>query len=1088
MIQRAGPAHEAVQDGKVMMNAEALKALRKQHGLSQDALAQLCLRHRLCVSIASIKRAETGKAVLYRTASHLARVYNANLDELIGASSPNATEDAAADDAVEPRSVLALTVLSTAPLADAQLARIAAAVEQYGGRHVPPAQALFGLPSAYGSDAVRCLQCAAAIARLLDGQQASVLIDARTLPYGVDQPSVAQRSWLLNQAAVASTAGATGIPAVYIDRDLGAQIGARFELASVAGAAELLRVVREHCDAHPAAAHYPLIGRQLEIQQFKLLLESTLDYQRGHILYLRGVAGIGKSRLTQEFLDIAQQSRFACHQAVVLDFGMQDDVPPLGQLVRALLGLASGVLPQESDLCAQMNRIRLPSEWAMHYRGLLGMPQTAAAAALYGAIDHQTRELRQVEAIRELIVRRAVECPLMLVLEDIHWAAPELIATLAGVFREVQEIPVIWLLSSRFEGDPFERMLRPYLNGEPVTMLDLAVLRAPEAQQMAQEMARNATGADPEFHARCIARAQGNPLFLTQLLLADPSRGRELPSSLQNLIQAKLDQLPAVQRRGLRVAAAIGQYFSLAMLRDVLHQSDHDMGDSVAQFIVRPTSGDGYVFVHDLVMHGIYDAVPPSQREEMHLAIARSYGAAAADPHAQHLHKARHADAPAAMLEVISQRIAAFRYHQALELIAVCASIDYAPRDDYRLQLLAGRCHAKIGQTPQARTAFEAALEIAQGHGQRVAAVIGLATALNVLEDLAGEERLLDAAIADAHAHGEEEGLAELYYLKGNIYFPAANYLMSRQLHELSQRYARSKDTEARALSGIGDSYYAQGRIVTAHGVFAQCVALCEQHGMPDIEASNRFMLGTTRIYLNETEGALADALAAAETGLRVGNRRAEIVSRLTAGWTLLSLGRVADARQQVEQGLDVARLIGAARFEPFLNESMVRVLLLEGDAAGAHALALQAWEQVQRHKIFKFIGPWVLSTLALAEPDAAARERALAEGQALLAQGCVAHNTIRFHVSAMESRLIHGDLAAARALADAFEAGVKAEPYPWASHHIAMVRASADWLAAPHAAHQSTLRDLMRAGRDAGLEWVMPLWRQRLATALPLD
>lgn len=289
-------------------------------------------------------------------------------------------------------------------------------------------------------------------------------------------------------------------------------------------------------------------------------------------------------------------------------------------------------------------------------------------------------------------------------------------------------------------------------------------------------------------------------------------------------------------------------------------------------------------------------------------------------------------------------------------------------------------------------------------------------------------------------------------------------------------------------MSGIGDSYYAQGRIVTAHGVFRACLALCEAHGLADIEASNRFMLGTARIYLNETEGALEDALASAEQGRKVGNRRAEIVSRLTAGWALLSTGRAVDARQQIEQGLELARKIGATRFEPFLNESLVRVLLLEGRPAEAHALALQAWDMVERQKLQKFIGPWVLSTLALVEPDSAARLRALQQGQALLEQGCVAHNVYRFHVSAIESCLMHGQQAEARALADSFAARVRDEPFPWASHQIALARASADWIAQPTPSHQATLLELMQAGHAAGLGWVMPLWRQRLGQFLPLD
>ncbi len=315
---------------------------------------------------------------------------------------------------------------------------------------------------------------------------------------------------------------------------------------------------------------------------------------------------------------------------------------------------------------------------------------------------------------------------------------------------------------------------------------------------------------------------------------------------------------------------------------------------------------------------------------------------------------------------------------QALELIAACQGIDYAACDGYELALLSGRCHAKMGHTQRARECYGAALDLARDQRQRLPAVIGLATALNLLEQMEAEEALLDEAIDAALAAGVEDGLAELYYLKGNIYFPRGDFARSRQLHVEAQRHAHSKDTEARALSGIGDSYYAQGRFVTAHRVFRVCLDVCEQHGLADIEASNRFMLGTVRLYLNQTEGALEDALASAELGRRVGNRRAEIVSRLTAGWALMSMGQAGQARRQVEQGLALAQQIGAARFEPFLNESMVRVLLHEGRHGEAHELALQAWQMVLRHKLEKFIGPWILATLALVEPDASARAGAL--------------------------------------------------------------------------------------------------------------
>ena len=79
-------------DGKIGLNPSLLKTLRKKHGYSQESLAQLCLSKRLCVSVASIKRAEAGKSVLYRTARHLAEIYRVELTTLITPSTIIAAE------------------------------------------------------------------------------------------------------------------------------------------------------------------------------------------------------------------------------------------------------------------------------------------------------------------------------------------------------------------------------------------------------------------------------------------------------------------------------------------------------------------------------------------------------------------------------------------------------------------------------------------------------------------------------------------------------------------------------------------------------------------------------------------------------------------------------------------------------------------------------------------------------------------------------------------------------------------------------------------------------------------------------------
>ena len=83
MNDRLPPSLQAVSDGRAPLDVPHLKVLRQRAGLSQEAVSEGCLEKRLCVSLASIKRAEAGKAVLYRTARHLATFYGVDVSTLI---------------------------------------------------------------------------------------------------------------------------------------------------------------------------------------------------------------------------------------------------------------------------------------------------------------------------------------------------------------------------------------------------------------------------------------------------------------------------------------------------------------------------------------------------------------------------------------------------------------------------------------------------------------------------------------------------------------------------------------------------------------------------------------------------------------------------------------------------------------------------------------------------------------------------------------------------------------------------------------------------------------------------------------------
>lgn len=1031
----------APQDGRLRLDRQRLKQHRKRLGLSQEALAEYCFDRRLCVSIASVKRAESGRAVLYRTARHLAEIFGVEVETL-----SVDVEGAAAGPATDIEDMESARVLIQLHAVAADKSTLATWVQHFGGSLAEAGIALFGLPRAYRSDAQRGLLCAATLVE--QGVARGVCLQAGHWPTAA-LPSIAKDP-----------------SGVWVERGVAVQLAERFVFDDEGG--DWLRYRHPRDEAREA--RFELVGRRVQLGQLQAILESTRAYQAGHLIYIRGVAGIGKTRLSAEFAEMAA-AHADHHQAEVLDFGTRADEGPLMQLTRSLLQTSDESV-DEVHLLARLSALRLPVDHAMLLRPLLGLAQPEDARPLYAAMTPETRSQRLVLALRDVLLARSIHRPQLLVVEDLHWADEALLGTLTGLLQETLEAPVIWLFTSRLEQDPLETRLRPQLPELPLTLIELPPLRSQEAEALVASF-----GTVPVEHAaRCVTQAQGNPLFLTQLLLFHPHRS--LPASLANLVQTKLDQLTDLDRRAMCIAAVMGQRFSLASLQEVLGQADYHPELPQRYSLVRPLGEGRYRFVHDLILQGIYEGIPKIQRDRLHLRLAALYGEAEPGLRARHLHRARSLEAPNAFLQAVAAEMARYRHEEALALLKQCRSIDYAPKDEYRLMLMQGQVAMAIGRIQVARDHFEAARTFAREERQRITADLWLARVLNMLDALEAEEAILDGLLPLAEALEDPLPLAEALYLKGNLYFPRGDFATSRAYHTRALEQARRGGdvrTEIQALSGLGDAHYAEGQMRSTHELFDHCVALCRTHGHADLEASNLFMLGTARIYVNETEAALSDCFDAAELGKRVGNRRAEVVARLTAAWILISQGDPHAADGQVTQALTVVRSLGSGRFEAFLLESRARVELITGRPAEARASIERAWQLVEQHGLKAFIGPWVLGTRALLEEEPEVRLVTLKQGEALLDAGCVGHNGYRFLIAAAEVCLLDHRLSAARHYAQRLTQLMAAEPCAWGEHHRALIEAHADWLENGEASALKTLRACWRRVEAAGLLMTLP-------------
>ncbi len=232
--------------------------------------------------------------------------------------------------------------------------------------------------------------------------------------------------------------------------------------------------------------------------------------------------------------------------------------------------------------------------------------------------------------------------------------------------------------------------------------------------------------------------------------------------------------------------------------------------------------------------------------------------------------------------------------------------------------------------------------------------------------------------------------------------------------------------------------------MITSFDYFERCVALCRQHGLGRVEVGNRYMVAWTRLYRNENHASAEEALSACEAAVLVGHQRAEIVARLTAARALYELGDLVRGKEQIATGLGLVDELGATRFKPFFAIFLARATWAErGDDPAVRDMLNEALE-ISRETGRTFVGPWVLSTLALVTDRPEARRRSLDDGEAILRESCVGHNYLAFYPDAIQIALDQSDWDAVERYGAALEDYTRPEPLPRTDFFIARGRALA--------------------------------------------
>jgi len=354
-----------------------------------------------------------------------------------------------------------------------------------------------------------------------------------------------------------------------------------------------------------------LIGRAGELAELSAAYDEVAA-GAASLAFLAGESGVGKSRLLHTFLEGARERGGCAIGGECVELGR--DELPYAPLVAALRGLLrerdpvlDGLSPATREGLAQL------------------VPELDPEAAARADEDRH----RPFEALLSLLEAMAEETPMVLWLDDAHWADHATRAFLAflaaGLPDECRLLTVIAYRSDQLHRrHPMRPLLAELGRDRRVRRLELEPFGRPEvATQLADIL-----GADPEPEAveRFFERGEGNPLFTEELLAAGADGRGRLPSTLRDALLLRIERLPETARGVLRILAVAGRlkHDHLVSICD-LGEDELAAGlrDAVEAQVIAVGRDDRYGFRHALLREVIYDDLLPGERAELHLRLAR---------------------------------------------------------------------------------------------------------------------------------------------------------------------------------------------------------------------------------------------------------------------------------------------------------------------------------------------------------------------------------------------------------------------------------------------------------------------------------
>jgi len=752
-----------------------------------------------------------------------------------------------------------------------------------------------------------------------------------------------------------------------------------------------------------AGLESPLVGRQAQFAALQEAIE-RLKVGVGGIVTVVGDAGIGKSRLVAE-LRLAMAHEPALMQWLegrCLSYGTSLAYLLWLDVLRNWLGVTAedsleqvreALRQQAAALCGDTFESIFP-----YLARLLSLPLDSATETQLHELDGQELKARTFAALEALLHCAAHQRPLVLVLEDLHWADPTSAELLEHLLSLSDRAPLLFLIAFRPQREsPCWRIKEAAARLYPHRHSDLWLnpLSAAESRVLVSNLLRVEV-LPPTLKEHILAVSEGNPFYVEEVLRSlidqkaierDEANGQwrtapgladiAIPDTLQGVLLARIDRLQEDTRRVLQMASVIGRIFLYRVLNCIAQEEqrlDQQLVMLQRQELIRERARFPeleYIFKHELTREAAYAGLLKKERRLFHRQVAEALERLFPERNeewagllAHHWERAEEpAKATAYLLRAGDQARLAYAHEEALRHYST--AIDLAPR----------------------LASPEASLVLIAAYGSRAQVRMAQGDFARARPDL---EAWIDLALQAHDQATEAEARCLLAQALLDTYEPDACKAQIEQALTLA-RGLGSQSLIARSLSTKGYICLTQGRLAEASDYLTECAAVFGKLGDKRSQAENLWTLAGTRAWggdytealpiihdamalCQETRhafwlngcyyllvmalanlGQYAQALAAAEESLRSAEETGVPywVSRMynTQGWIHQELGDVAGALELDEKALRAAQAAGGAHMEVEVNTlvNLATDYRLLGDHGRAQQYLQAAEEMVQR-------------------------------------------------------------------------------------------------------------------------------------------